>query len=217
MATADESGGLRRLRGYGTVLIGILVVAAALAIGRWRAGAHDTSVRPVRVESTPIETFDSLLTMGQQSDLVIEGTVLAVERGRLVGDPSGTAIVSRLVTVRIEHVFAGSDAGRNRPGAVLIVEEEGWLDDGTPLLVDEVDPSTVGLRALWFLTDIDVDETPTYVVISSQGRFDRVGNATDSVDGGLDDDPLVAFVETLSYAELVDTMHTLAPLLETGP
>ncbi len=79
--------------------------------------------------------------------------------------------------------------------STVIVEEEGWLPDGTPLIVDDVEPSAVGDHGVWFLDaldDADRADLPAYLVINSQGRLLE---RDDRVVGGDQTDPLVLAIQ----------------------
>jgi len=118
----------------------------------------------------------------QASELVVRGHVVGTARGRVVGDGE-QAVVSRLVTVEIDEVLAGTAAA-----PTVLVEEEGWLVDGTPIEVNGLPPSADGLDAVWFLDAMAADDVPSYLVVNHQGRYDLVG---DLLRGAEVDDPLV--------------------------
>ncbi|HEV7761944.1 MAG TPA: hypothetical protein VGO78_23210 [Acidimicrobiales bacterium] len=122
------------------------------------------------------------------SDLVVRGEVEGTERGRPFGQPGGATIVSRLVTLRVDEVLAGPAP---RAGTVL-VEEEGWLDDGRALVVDGARPSEAGDTGIWFLTEVDDPDLPVYTTVGAEGRYLVAGDGDDALVGADGDDPLVA-------------------------
>ena len=122
------------------------------------------------------------------SDLVVRGEVEGTERGRPFGQPGGATIVSRLVTLRVDEVLAGAAP---RAGTVL-VEEEGWLDDGRALVVDGARPSEAGDAGIWFLTEVDDPDLPVYTTVGAEGRYLVAGDGGDTLVGADGDDPLVA-------------------------
>jgi hypothetical protein len=81
------------------------------------------------------------------------------------------------------------------------VEEEGWLADGTPLVVDGVDPSAVGDDGIWFLVDVEEPDGPRSVVVSAQGRYLVDGPGLRGADL---DDPLVRQLSALTVQELAE-------------
>ena len=91
----------------------------------------------------------------------------------------------------------GDGAGR-RAGTVL-VEEEGWLPDGTPIAVNGLAPSTVGDRGVWFLDQVSNGEHPSFVVINEQGRYLESSVGTIGADHV---DPLIEALERRSIDDL---------------
>lgn len=158
----------------------------------------------LRVRATSVYDFSTLEEMTAASDLVVEAEVVAVERGRLVGEPDEGGVISRIVTLAVADVISGD------PGAdpsTIIVEEEGWLPDGTPLIVDDVEPSAVGDRGVWFLDaldDADRADLPGYLVINSQGRLLERNHR---VVGGDQTDPLVLAIQRGSFDELIRALE----------
>ena len=146
----------RPCRRHAAVVV-VLTVAAGVGIVRWTsAGDGDGSagdtvgdVRlPLAVEASSLYQFDDLASMVAASDLVVRARVDTTTRGRLVGDGEA-AVVSRIDTLEVEEVLAG-DASLDS-GSTLLVEEEGWLGDGTAIAVNGLAPSEAGMDAIWFL------------------------------------------------------------------
>jgi hypothetical protein len=77
----------------------------------------------LRFSSRDVYTFDSLAKMVATSDLVIVGTVKAVEEGRTVGPPA-EAVKYVDAELRVEEVLKGS------PGGNAVTVETLELDDG---------------------------------------------------------------------------------------
>lgn len=230
MTTGGPAHRAGRARWVGPVAVVVVALAVAGVVGRGdpsspdrepATGAAEDAGEPVAVTSDAPRYAD-LAELVAASDLVVRGEVEATERGRTFGGPGGAAIVSRLVTLRVDQVLAGPAPG---DAAHVLVEEEGWLDDGRPLAVDGAAPTEVGDRGVWFLLDVGGPELPTYTVVNAEGRYLEVegdagdaGDAGDSADsgdgGGLvgaeGDDPLVAEVEALSADELAAEVSRLA-------
>ena len=102
-----------------------------------------TTVEPQPVAVTSdAPRVATLAELVASADVVVRGEVTATERGRLFGEPGAGAVESRLVTLRVDEVLAGEAP----PEGPLVVEEEGWLEDGTPIVVDGAPPSTGGRR-----------------------------------------------------------------------
>ena len=146
---------------------------------------------------------DPLDEMLKASDAVVVGVVEATSRGRLVGDPADGGVISRVVTVRVEQ----SLLHRDESGAeVVLIEEEGWLPDGTPIEVNGVPASVVGDRGLWFLDQVPADDVSVMVTINSQGRFLDTANGTV---GGDHTDALVQVLQQRPFDQLVELTLSL--------
>lgn len=208
MATAERHrrSGRRALRTVAVVAVPLAAAVTAFLLAVLR-DPSPTQPRPVAVEATSIHHFADLAAMTEASDLVVVGTVVATDRGRLVGDPAGGGIVSRLVTVRVEQVLV--DRSAIGAGTVL-VEEEGWLTDGTPLVVNGLAPSATGDRGLWFLEQVATGEAPTFVVINEQGRYLERGGSEDTTVGADRRDPLIAELAGQPLVRLAAEVATLA-------
>jgi hypothetical protein len=188
--------------------LGAVIVAtvAALALTRAPGPAADEPVAasgpaPIEVGSDG-PRFASLTELAAASDVVVRAEVRATERGRRFGTPGGTAIESRLVTIVVSDVLRGEAA----PGQALLVEEEGWLGDGTPLVVDGTPPSARGDDAVWFLADLSDADGPHTVVGNAQGRYLVDGGR---LEGAALDDALIASIEGLGLEGLTGRVAAL--------
>lgn len=146
---------------------------------------------PVAEVSSDAPRLASLAELVAAADLVVRGEVEATERGRTFGAPGGASLVSRLATLRVDEVLAGTPP---QAGTVL-VEEEGWLDDGSVLVVDGAAPTEPGDRGFWFLVEVDDPDMPVYRVVNAEGRYVLEDDTT--LVGAAGDDPLIAVVEAL--------------------
>ncbi|HEX7131468.1 MAG TPA: hypothetical protein VF228_02790 [Iamia sp.] len=190
-----------------------LVVAAILAVVLVAGGggssddpvADETSTmatpRPVDIssDSPAYATLDELLAA---TDLVVRARVTSTERGRVFGEPGEeTALESRLVALEVTETLRGTE-----PPSEFLVEEEGWLLDGSPLIVDGLVPSATGDDAIWFLVDpsTDTQEPTPFVTTNAQGRYLVVDDTLIGPDG---DDPLVTRIEALTPDELEDAIR----------
>lgn len=207
-------------RGRGWVpAVVALVVAGILAVvlvaggssssdddGSGSAGDTGATSTPAPVDiASDSPTYATLDELVAASDLVVRARVTSTERGRVFGEPGEeTAIESRLVGLEITDVLRGAE-----PPPEILVEEEGWLLDGSPLIVDGLVPSAPGDDAIWFLVDPsdDPDEATPFVTTNAQGRYLVVDGRLIGPDG---DDPLVARIEALIPREL-ELMVRAAP------
>jgi hypothetical protein len=172
---------------------GLVVVAAIVAAvvvtqdpGQAPAPAPTTTTapEPEAVEiSSDAPSFTSLDQLVEASDLIVRGRVTDTERGRWFGDGSTSSrIQSRLVTLDVEEVIAGN-VPSGELGSLLL-EEEGWLEAGAPLVVDGAAPSAVGDEGIWFLVDPGDDTTDALIVVNAQGRYLLDGDHVTGAEGG---------------------------------
>jgi hypothetical protein len=196
----------------GPIVAAVVAVVAGLVVaGGDDAGAPapapaaeaEASAEPVAVASNAprAATLEELVAA---SDVVVRGRVAETRRGRRFGEPGGRTIVSRLVTLRVDAVLAGA---RPSAGAVL-VEEEGWLDDGSPLVVDGLSPTEEGDSGIWFLSAGGDPDVPAYVVVGPQGRYLTDGGR---LAGAAGDDPLVSELSALGPDGLAEAVQRSAP------
>jgi hypothetical protein len=198
-ADVSGSGGWRD-RGWwlvGPVVAAVVAVAAGLVVaGRDDAGTPAASEPSVGARAEPVAVSSdaprvaTLQELVVASDVVVQGRVVETRRGRTFGEPGGRTIVSRLVTLRVDAVLAGA---RPAAGAVL-VEEEGWLDDGSPLVVDGLRPTEEGDAGVWFLAAGGDPDVPAYVVVGPQGRYLAESRRLAGATGG---NPLVSDLAAL--------------------
>jgi len=202
----------RRSRWVGPVAAVAVAVCVAVAL---LAGARDPASPPPAPRGDPAEAspvavssdaprFSQLDELVAAADLVVTGEVAAVARGRTFGEPGGTAIVSRVVTLQVDSVLAGTPP---EGGADVLVEEEGWLADGRAVAVDGAAPTQEGDRGIWFLVDVGDPELPLYTVVNAEGRYLVGGDDGDGLVGAAGDDPLIARVEAMGADALVDEVR----------
>jgi len=159
---------------------------------------------PVAVDSDA-PAFASLDELVAASDLIVRGRVTDTERGRWFGDGSERArIQSRLVTLEVEDVLRGDAPA----GGSLLLQEEGWLEDGSPLVVDGAAPSAKGDEGIWFLVDPGDDTTDALILVNAEGRYLVDGPRLEGASG---DDPLVAELSALTGDELAARISRTRP------
>ncbi len=187
----------------GILAAGLVAGGGSSSDGEAGGGGTSTTSTPAPVDissdSPAYATLDELLAA---SDLVVRARVTSTERGRVFGEPGeDTALESRLVGLEVTEVLRGAE-----PPAEVLVEEEGWLLDGSPLIVDGLVPSATGDDAIWFLVDPsdDPDEPAPFVTTNAQGRYIVVDGELVGADG---DDPLVGELEALGPEGLQDAVR----------
>ena len=197
----------RALRRTATVAA-LLAGAAGIGAMRWSTSGDggqpfdaEGGPAPLAVSASSLYQFDDLASMVAASDLVVRARVDSTARGRVVG-AGEAAVISRIGTLAVEEVLAGEEAG-----STLLVEEEGWLGDGTAIAVNGLAPSESGMDAIWFLDRRPDPEVPGYLVINHQGRYVVDGDRLHGADGP---DPLVAAVEPLGPDGLTHAVREAA-------
>jgi hypothetical protein len=106
------------------------------------------------------------------------------------------SVVSRVVTLQVEDVLGGRlAASTTTDRGTILIEEEGWLPDGSPLIVNGVAPSQEGDDGIWFLQVSPDPDLPSFLVINSQGRYLVDG---ENLRGGDQRDALVRELQLLS-------------------
>jgi hypothetical protein len=194
--------------------IAALLVAGVLAVALVSGGsgsddpASDRSTATASTEPAPVDiasdspTYATLDELLAASDLVVRARVTSTERGRVFGEPGQeNAIESRLVGLEVTETLKGAE-----PPPEILVEEEGWLLDGAPLIVDGLVPSATGDDAIWFLVDPsdDPQEPTPFVTTNAQGRYLVVDDTLIGADGP---DPLIARLEALGPSGLEDAVQ----------
>ena len=197
------------------VPVGLVVVAVIVGAVVWARDPGEappqtpttTAPEPAAVEiSSDAPRFASLDQLVDASDLIVRGRVTDTARGRWFGDGSTSSrIQSRLVTLDVEEVLAGNVSSGEL--GTLLLEEEGWLEDGAPLVVDGALPSAVGDEGIWFLVDPGDDTTDALIVVNAQGRYLVDGDHLTGAEGG---DALVAVLTGGSLDGLADRIRSAA-------
>jgi hypothetical protein len=198
-----------RLRWAGPLAVVALAAGAAVVTSQRSDDDGASAPAPAEEPADLVEvtsdasryaTLDELVAA---ADLVVRGEVASTERGRTFGQPGGTTIVSRFVTLQVDEVLAGTAP---RAGSVL-VEEEGWLDDGRALVVDGAGPTRTGDAGFWFLVEVDDPDLPVFTTVGAAGRYLVEDGRLAGADN---DDPLVADLETETPDALASAIRTAA-------
>lgn len=138
-----------------------------------------------RATSREFFNFEDLDTMVATSSLVVEGTVIALEPGRQVGEGHDQEGYTNAI-LRIEEVLAGSTSEKT------LAIEELTSAAGSPIVLDGVEWSRVGDQGIYFLRRKPGD---LYTLISSQGRYLESGDGR--LKGANEQDALVKALSQL--------------------
>lgn len=113
--------------------------------------------------------FRDLDTLVATSDAVVEGVVVAVERGDMLGDSEAFQLQLREVQIEVREVLHGEADPK------FVVYELGWGSKGQPIEANGVRASNLGDRGLYFLQRAKAGGAPveqgSFTVINSQGRY----------------------------------------------
>lgn len=177
--------------------LAVPLVVGAGWLGVLVAAGGDDAPDPVAIEAAG-PTFGSLEELVAASDVVVVAEVTGVAEGRRLTDPADptVGIRTRLVTVEVVRDLVGS------PPPVLVLEEEAELLDGTPIVVNGVEPSRRGDRGVYFLVASADPDAPYHALVNEQGRY--------LVDGGglraAADDPLSTALAAIGLDALLATI-----------
>ena len=129
--------------GVVALLVPIVVSGVVAIVGLARG---DDVPDPVELNSDS-PTFTSLDELVEASDLVVVASVADVSEGRTLTAPDDpdAGFRTRLVELDVSRALVGE------PPTPLVVEEPAELLDGTPVVVDGLEPLAEGDQAVWFL------------------------------------------------------------------
>lgn len=204
-APPDAARGAR----WWLVALPVLLVAVGAGWVAWgRPGPVSTAEAPTPLPTVPVTSdapvHRSLVELMAASHLVVRGHVETTEHGRWFGDgQGGSRIQSRLITLQVDAVLAGP----SQVPSMLLVEEEGWLEDGSLVSVDGAAPTRVGDDAIWFLVQSGDADVGTHLVTNAQGRY-LVSDEGD-LTGAEGDDPLTALLAGLGADRLTAEVGNL--------
>jgi hypothetical protein len=185
--------------------IPIVIAVAVTIVFLGRDDSSNDETRAQRRESKVIASnaprFTALDGLVAASDAIVLAEATAATDGRTITDPAtpDAGVRTRLVELRVVETLAGTPA---RP---LVIEEEAALLDGTPIVVDGVQPMQVGDRGVFFLVAGGTEAAPHYALVGPQGRYLVEGDAlVPAVD-----DPLASTLAAGGGPALVDRVRDL--------
>ncbi len=171
-ALATNAGGLRCRLTTGVIATLVFVLLG----GCGSKGLDDSDNRvdavPYMIPAEGVEAreryhFSSLQEMVRASELVIIGSVAAVETGpTLGGGEAGPAFTLRALTVNVEAVLKGAADLKS-----VTVVEEGIFEGGNEYSINHSLWAKIGARALFFLVKLVAVPGQPYGLVNSQARF----------------------------------------------
>ena len=147
-------------------------------------------------------SFDSLEEMIATSDLVVLGEVTEIRQGRLLF-PQEAATSDRLrdATITISEILKGEYGG-----TTLVIEEQGYLADGTPYELSEMPWSQIGDVGVFFLNQSPLHPEGHFGQIHPDGRI--LTAHMDSIDNSV---VIPATALVFSHTPLGERLGSLAP------
>jgi hypothetical protein len=145
-------------------IVPMVLVLAIAGFAGWSLVRADDDQAPVEVRADG-PRFDELEEMGEASDLVVDATVVAIDDGRTITDPTDptAGFTTWLIELEVNETLRGPSRD------VVILEQEATLLDGAPIVVNGMKPAELGQRAVWFLVAGDGEQFPYFAVINEQG------------------------------------------------
>ena len=165
-------------RSWRIALPTIIVLAVGIVGAWWVVGDRgDDRADPLAItaDGPRYSTLDELTAA---SDVVVIGTVVRVDEGRVITDPANASagIRTQLATVEVSDVLVGESVGP------LVVEQESALLDGTPIVVNGVAPLVVGDAGALFVVRGDSDEFPYAAFVNEQAWLPIVDDELAPID-----------------------------------
>lgn len=239
-STADRAV-LRVSLKVGLSVAAILAVGG-VALGRSHIGSRDAapavtaeqahfdpSPAARRAETADVFRFTNLPDMVVNSDLVVVGSIVRAEKGRIFNPEDGEAALTAIqLTIRSERVLFGEQDGP------IVVEEVGW-EGGVPLIINGATPPAEGDRGVFFLRRTQRDSAqlgyPVFNFVSSQGRLTELPPSSMSepqakqsddrrpgqqLRGSNSHDELVSDLEMMSIADIESEVQRATSAIQRG-
>ncbi len=163
-------------------------------------------------EALEAESYPSLRAMAAASDVIVRGTVAAVQPGRTFGDPSGTPLHYAAITIRISELLGGALAS---PSAVELtlelplfdgidsigaVESSLLSNEGVFLLRNKGESArTAGLGAAEQAADAAFYRLVVFGAV--------IGNDAGVATAGTDESAALAALDGLSFTDAVERVR----------
>ena len=161
----------------GLIVIGLVVYAFLVANSGRTSSANGYPERADGIAFIDAAvTYDDLGRMTATTDLVVQGTVLTVERGlthRYLASQGLADETDRLLTVQVGEVIYAS-GGAVEPGDTISIIE-GWWSEGVGYEVEGMTWAKPGDQGYFYLLDDTAYPVGTYTYVSMHGRVLMTG------------------------------------------
>lgn len=184
---------------------GILLVGAAACSGSGTATADgdDRGDEPAPMAAMDSVPYTGMADLSQESDLVVHGSVAAVEPGVPMGATGASTVEYSIFTIEVDEVLAGEGADRIEVALSTHFGGREVVLEGRPV-------PKVGDDGVWFLTEIAPEfERDGYVLTSTESLVLEAADAEAAGEGLAEDSSLLADVEELgSLEDVVDHVRS---------
>jgi hypothetical protein len=139
---------------HGRAVIFGLISVTAVALFLWIAPPRThTRENLIGVQARDVFVFEALPEMVATSDVVVEASVAEVRTGQVIPVDEDHSMGFREAVLHLESIlFVRPSSGLRLTLDDQLVLEELASDSGTPVIVNNVQPSEVGDRGFYFLT-----------------------------------------------------------------
>lgn len=166
------------------------------------------SARDRVAHAREIYHFSSLKEMVETADIVALGTVISTRPGRWTGEDSGAPIQFHEVHIKPSRILVGETQA-----AALVLEEDGYEDDGSPIYLNGSRWAKVEDEVIVFLARKRT--APSYGLLNSQARVfvQEDGTLEHNYHAGTpygEDDPLVERLASMRRNELLEAIELYA-------
>jgi len=164
------------------------------------------------IEALEVERFTSLAAMVAGSDVVVRGTVVSVEPGRVFGDADRSPLHYAAVTIRSNEIVAGSLAP---PGASEVILEIPLFDG--PGAIDRLGATLPGGEGIFFLHSKETSAHAAGMSLAEQraeAGYHRlvvfggmVGNDRGIAAAGNDELDVLSALDGIPFADALDRVR----------
>ena len=170
------------------------------------------AVGTARVEALEVERYPSLREMTRAADVVVRGTVTALQPGRTFGASADAALQYAAATIRIEEVVAGRVNDRDAVELTLEIPLFDGIDS-----IGAIASSLVGSEGVFLLRNKGESARAAGLSVAEQQKDEGyyrllvfgalVGNDAGTASGGADELGVLAQLDGLSFDDAVERIR----------